>query len=544
MTQDRESAPITILANFTAESLALRLQGEGLCVRTAPGFDTWRTELLHASHTGQTPGEIVLLLLHGPALFPDGIGEGLATLDEALDIVRGATAARPDRTLIVSTLDLPRPPASPLVGRGLAARAAAHWRAALEEMDVPIFDLASIVAEVGRKDLYNAKTWYLGALPFSASGERRIAEEIVRVVDILRRGRRKCLVLDLDGTLWGGVIGEDGIEGIALSDHGIGAAYRDVQVVAKALKDQGVLLAICSKNDIEDALLPFREHPHTVLRPEDFAAVRANWSPKPKNVADIARELNIDMGSMIFIDDSPVEREAVRAACPDVEVPDFPSDTSALPAFLRDVADRWLTVTQLSVEDAGKTEMYRAEAKRNEARASHVSLDGYLASLEMRLDLHALRDDEVPRAAQLCAKTNQFNLTTRRHDEAALRGMMGDGRHALWIASLKDRFGDYGRIALIVAEWDGKDRATFDTFLMSCRAMGRGVEAAALSAVEADLALRGVTCLTGRYVPTAKNDPVKDFWRDMGYARDDEEGETWTLHAPFPERRTCVCLAS
>ena len=307
-----------------------------------------------------------------------------------------------------------------------------------------------------------------------------------------------------------------------------------------------MLLAICSKNNPEDALLPFREHPHSVLKEDDFAAVRANWLPKPQNVADIARELNIGMDSMVFIDDNPIEREAVKAACPGVEVPDFPKDTAALPAFMKDVADRWFAAARLSVEDAGKTEMYRAEAQRNEARASHVSLEDYLASLEMTLDLHPLTEDAVPRAAQLCAKTNQFNLTTRRHTEADLRAMMADGRHALWVGSLKDKYGDYGRIALIIAELiklDGEGGAEFDTFLMSCRAMGRGVEAAALSAIDADLAARGVARLTGRYIPTAKNEPVKHFWRDMGYAQDDDTGTAWTLRAPFPERRTFVCVS-
>ena len=555
MTQNHNSAPLFLLANFTAESLAMRLKNEGLDVRTAPGFNTWRMEMLNPnSDVWRAPGGIALLLLHGPALFPDGlydeIHEGFAaTLDDALEVVREALRAHPDRTLVVSTLDLPRPPALPLAGADPAGRAAAYWRAALEDLNVTVLDLASLVSEVGRENFYNAKTWYFGALPFSASGERRLVQEIARVTRILRQGRKKCLVFDLDGTLWGGVIGEDGLDGIALSDHGVGAVYRDAQVVAKALKRQGVLLAICSKNNPEDAMLPFHEHPHAALRPDDFAAVRANWLPKPQNVADIARELNIGVDSMVFIDDNPIEREAVKAACPGVEVPDFPKDTAALPAFLRDVADRWFAAARLSVEDAGKTEMYRAEAQRNEARASHASLDDYLTSLEMTLDLHPLTEDEVPRAAQLCAKTNQFNLTTRRHTEADLRAMMAGGRHALWIGSLKDKYGDYGRIALIIAELDefdeldGKGGAEFDTFLMSCRAMGRGVEAAALSAVEADLAARGVVHLRGRYLPTAKNEPVKNFWRDMGYAQDDDTGTAWTLRAPFPERRSFVCLS-
>ena len=538
-----DNKPLTLLANFTAESLAMRLCGEGVDARTTPGFDTWRMELLsEASPIWQETQGVLLLLLHGPALFPDGVDAGFAgVLDDALALIRGARDAHPDRTLVVSTLDLPSPPALPLAAEDPAREASHRWRSGLAAMELPVLDLESLAAEVGRTNFYNAKTWYFGALPFSAEGEKRLAQEAARVLRVLNCSRKKCLVLDLDDTLWGGVISEDGLEGIALSDHGVGAVYRDVQTLVKALSAQGVLLAVNSKNDLEDALLPFRKHPHAVLQEEDFAVVRANWRPKPENVRDIAGVLNIGMDSMVFIDDNPAERAAVRAACPEVEVPEFPSDTSALPAFIRKVADQFFTAPRLSAEDAGKTAMYRAEAQRAEARA-HASLEDYLASLEMQLSLRPLNEEEIPRAAQLCAKTNQFNLTTHRYSEADLRALTRDKRRRAWIAGLSDRYGDYGRIALVIAELDkGETSASFDTFLMSCRAMGRGVESALLAWVEELLAAEGVTRLTGHYLPTAKNGPVKDFWRDMGYAK---TGDAWTLSAPFPERRSCLCRNS
>ncbi|MBQ9565464.1 MAG: HAD family hydrolase [Synergistaceae bacterium] len=536
MTQPMET-PIFLLANFTAESLAMRLKSQGFNVRTAPGFDTWRMELLNPESTiWKTPTAVIFLFLYGPALFPNGISGDFTPLEDAIEVVRGTLALHADKTIVVSTLDLSRTPALPLAGHDLSREASWRWRAALEELKVPVLDLESLVADTGREAFYNAKTWYFGALPFSAQGEKRIVQEISRVVHILKEGRRKCLVLDLDGVLWGGVIGEDGLEGIALSASGIGGVYHDVQAIVKMLAKQGVLLAVCSKNNLEDAMLPFKRHPHALLREEDFATVRANWQPKPQNLAEIARELNIGLDSFVFIDDNPVEREAVRAAYPEMTVPEFPSDTSALPAFFREVADRNFTAPALSAEDAAKAMMYRAEAQRNAVRQSHASLDDYLASLSMRLDLHLLKEDEVPRAAQLCAKTNQFNLTTRRYDEAELRALMQDERWRLWIASLSDRYGDYGRIALVIAEVEGQG-AAIDTFLMSCRAMGRGVETEILSWVEELLATGGVGTLEGRYLPTPKNAPVKDFWRSMGYA---QNGERWIREAPFPLRKTHV----
>ena len=533
-----QDAPVFVLANFTAESLAMRLKGQGLDARTAAGFDTWRVELLNPeSVVWREPRAAVLLLLHGAALFPDGFNESAAdVLDGTLDVVREALRQHPDRTMVVSTLDFPRPPALPLAGKDPSRHASQRWRTALEELQVPILDLEALAADAGRESFYNAKTWYFGALPFSARGETKITGEIVRVMNILRHGRKKCLVLDLDGVMWGGVVGEDGLEGIALSDHGVGGVYHDVQAIVKGLSRQGVLLAVNSKNNPADAMLPFREHPHALLREEDFSAVRANWQTKPRNIEEIARELNIGLESLVFLDDNPVERAAVKAACPEVVVPDFPSDTAALPSFVREVADRYFTAARLSSEDAAKAGMYRAEARRNVERQAHASLDDYLASLEMRLDLHPLRDEEVPRATQLCAKTNQFNLTTQRHTEADIRAMMEREGCRLWMASLTDRYGDYGRVALVNAELEGR-RARFDTFLMSCRAMGRGVEAAILSGVEGFLAAEGVTELAGRYIPTPKNEPVRDFWRGMGYA---QEGEDWVLRAPFPVRVTFV----
>ena len=541
------SPSLVLLSNVTAESLALRLRtSHGLDAGTVPGFDTWRAELLDpGSPAWEAATGTLCLVLHGPALFPAGVGEDFeSVLDGLSAAVEEAKRRHPDRTLIVSTLDLPRAPAQPVSGLNLERRAAGRWRDILESLRVPVLDIEELAAEAGRENFYNAKTWYLGALPFSARGETRLAAEIARVEHILRGARRKCLVLDLDGTLWGGVIGEDGLDGILLSDHGVGAVYRDVQIAAKRLAQQGVLLAIASKNDQEDALRPFREHPNAVLHEEDFVCVRANWLPKPQNVADIARELNIGMDSLVFIDDNPVERAAVRAGCPEVEVPEFPSDTAKLPAFMREVADRCFTVPRLDAEDAAKAGMYRAEALRTSARASCGSLDDYLASLEMKLDLHLLREDEAPRAAQLCAKTNQFNLTTRRYTEADLLAMLRDEARRVWIASLRDRYGDYGRIALAIAEISGTGdtkSAFFDTFLMSCRAMGRGVEGAVLAWIEELLGSEGVTTLNGRYVPTAKNGPVRDFWERMGYA---ENGELWSRVAPFPERRSFVCRNS
>jgi FkbH-like protein len=333
------------------------------------------------------------------------------------------------------------------------------------------------------------------------------------------------------------------VEGISLSSSGVGSLYQDVQRVAKELAKQGVLLAVSSKNNLLDALSPFKEHPHMVLREEDFVKFKANWDPKPVNIAAIARELNIGLDSLVFIDDNPLEREAVKAALPLVTVPDVPEDSSKLPAFMADVARRYFTALRVGTEDRGKTEMYRAEAKREAERETHISFDNYLASLEMKLNLHSLREDEITRAAQLTQKTNQFNLTTKRYTEADMAALAKDASVRAWMGELSDKFGDYGRICLVIARLDPEtpSQATVDTFLMSCRIMGRGVEEAVTTMVERSLFAEGVTTLRGLYTPTAKNEPVREFWNKMGYVKEDgSEGGVWIARAPFSERKTRI----
>ncbi|MDR2175338.1 MAG: HAD-IIIC family phosphatase [Synergistaceae bacterium] len=539
---------IALLSNVTVGSLALQTEKSlGEKVLVLPGFDTWKAGLLNPkSPLWRNDVEIICLVLHGPALFPEGMDARFAdVLSEPLRILSQARAERGNKTFVVSTLDLPSSPALPLAGRDFAVQAGAWWRAELEKMDLPVLDLRELAAEAGRKHFYSAKMWYYGALPFSRLGENLLAREILRVVGAVRGGRRKCLVLDLDNTLWGGAIGEEGLQGIELSSSGTGSRYRDAQRVAKELAEQGVLLAISSKNNMKDALAPFREHPHMLLKEEDFVKIKTNWEPKPANIAAIARELNIGLDSLVFIDDNPVEREAVRLALPEVAVPDFPSDTSRLPAFMAEVARTCFTALRVEDEDRGKTEMYRAESKREEERNVHLSLSGYLASLGMVLDLHPLRRDEIARAAQLTQKTNQFNLTVRRYTEAEIAAMLQDASVRIWMAALRDRFGDYGRIGLAAARLSPTRSAVIGTFLMSCRVMGRGVDDAILSGVEQALAGEGVTAIFGEYRAAARNDPVRGFWEEKGYAQAEvtPEGSLWVLRAPFEKRNTAVQYA-
>lgn len=535
---------IALLSNVTTGSLHLRLEKAlNEPVYTPDGFDTWRSELLNPdSPLWQNEPGTVFVLLHARALFSGKESSwNEDSLFEILQLLDQARADHQERLFVVSSLDLASSPFTPLTASNIAARLCSLWREELEKRGLPILDIEELVTEHGRVNFYNAKTWFLGSLPFSQQGEKILVEECLRIESAIRGKRKKCLVLDLDNTLWGGVIGEDGISGISLASHGMGSQYRDFQLALKALSAQGVLLTIASKNNEEDALLPFREHPCTVLKEEDFVCIKANWDPKFMNIAAIAKELNIGLDSLVFIDDNPVERESVKSALPEVIVPDFPTDSSLLPAFGAWIARRYFTALRIGHEDLQKTKMYQAESQREASRSAYLSLDDYLKSLDMKMDIHRLLPDEVGRAAQLTQKTNQFNLTTRRYSESDLLTLLKQPHTRIWMADLKDRFGEYGKICLVIVkikEENKIQKAFFDTFLMSCRVMGRGVEATVLSIVEQELAKEGVQHFYGEYIPTAKNTPVKDFWSKMGYT---SEEKLWVLNPPFQERRSFVC---
>ena len=358
--------------------------------------------------------------------------------------------------------------------------------------------------------------WYLGGLRFSQQGERAIVRELRRIRNALAGPRKKLLALDLDNTLWGGVVGEDGMGGLDLAPTGSGARYYDFQKRVRDLRNMGVLLAVVSKNTPQDALDAIRTHPHMLLREDDFVSLMINWQPKPENLRQIAATLNIGLDSFVFIDDSPIERESVRTALPEVAVPDFPSDTSTLESFISDMSRDFFLLPRATDEDADKTEMYRAEAKREGEKTNFGTLEDFLASLDMELTLSPLSARDIPRAAQLTQKTNQFNTTTRRYTEADLARMSADPSWFIRIGSLRDRFGDLGQILLLIARIEG-EKATIDTFLMSCRTMGRGVENAAVAEIESELEENGVDRIEAIYIPTPKNSPVADLWPRMGY---------------------------
>jgi FkbH-like protein len=357
------------------------------------------------------------------------------------------------------------------------------------------------------------------------------------------RGRVvKCVVTDLDNTLWGGVIGDDGFDGIVLNAHdgGVGEAFVRFQTFLKQLRNRGILLAVCSKNDENTALVPFLHHPDMVLKRGDISVFVANWQDKASGIRRIRDELNIGLDSMLFLDDNPFERNLVRGLLPDVIVPELPEDPSNVVAYLSHL--NLFETTAFSTEDAQRAAQYQREAQRRESAAGSSNVQDFLSSLDMRLVLSRFDRFHLPRISQLMQRSNQFNLCTRRLTEMDCQALMENESYLPLYATLADRFGDHGLISVAVLERNG-NVFTIRDWLMSCRVLARGVEQLMMNHVVAYAVQAGAIRILGEYVATSKNAMVRDFFRQFGFSRVSAEGDQWVLEvAKYQPHETFIQL--
>ncbi len=410
-----------------------------------------------------------------------------------------------------------------------------NWRMAelADGTGVDILDLNRAIIRDGLAVWHDPVLWHRAKQEISPAAAPAYGDLVLRLIAAQQGRSAKCLVLDLDNTLWGGVIGDDGLEGLRLGQgSAIGEAYVAFQTYVRALSRRGVILAVCSKNDEENARLPFEKHPEMVLKLEDIACFVANWSDKAGNIRHIAERLNLGIDSLVFADDNPFERNIVRRELPAVAVPELPED----PAFYaRCIADAgYFEALRVTAEDFERGGQYRANIAREQLRASHTDLDGYLRSLNMELRWQPFDRLGLKRIVQLINKTNQFNLTTRRYTESHVLAIMNTPGSLTLQLRLLDSFGDNGIIGIVIGKpVDGS--IWLDTWLMSCRVLGRQVEEATMNLVAAEARRLGASRLVGEYLPTKKNDMVREHYRKLKFtiieSRDD--GATvWGLGVP------------
>lgn len=407
---------------------------------------------------------------------------------------------------------------------------------ALASADLVILDAAGLAANVGLANWHDATLWNMAKLPFAQNYVPIYSDYVCRIIAAWRGKSRRCLILDLDNTLWGGVIGDDGMEGILIGNgDATGEAHLSVQQVALGLRDRGVVLAVSSKNEDDIARKPFREHPDMLLREEHIAVFHANWSDKASNIKAIAETLSLGLESMVFLDDNPAERLQVRTEIPDVAVPELPPDPALYGRTL--LAAGYFEAIAFSEEDRKRAAFYQQNAQRAEL-LNQSDMEGYLRSLNMEITFAPFDATGRTRIAQLISKSNQFNLTTKRYGELEVKRLEEDKDIFTRQIRLADTFGDNGMISVIVCRilpeaWE------IDTWLMSCRVLGRCVEEAVLQDIIGNAKKTGAKKLIGTYIPTARNIIVKEHYRKLGFTKTAGDGsgaETWELDIAKAER--------
>ena len=398
-------------------------------------------------------------------------------------------------------------------------------------------DVAALYGVYGQNTAKSAQMYINADMIFSLDFIPVFTKQLNDIILALRGKFNKCLILDLDNTTWGGIVGDDGVENIKIGDLGIGKAFSKLQTWAKALKERGVILCICSKNDEANAKEPFEKHPDMVLRLEDISVFVANWENKASNIRNIQEILNIGFDSMVFLDDNPFERNLVRLELPDVIVPELPEDPAEYLDYLLSL--NLFETVSFSENDKDRTKQYQAEAERVSSVAKFANIDEYLASLEMMSDVKEVDSFSLPRVAQLTQRSNQFNLRTQRYTDEDLKSMIESKEYIAISYTLVDKYGDNGLISAVVLKKE-KDFMFVDTWIMSCRVLKRTMEPFVLNTIVEEAKKLGYSKLIGEYLPTAKNGMVKDHYKNFGF--EEKEGR-WELNIDFFEKHKCFISA-
>jgi FkbH-like protein len=535
---------IALLSSFTIDPVVPYLDLECRSLHLEPQvyvapFNTWEREMLgHGSGLEQFEPQITFLSVAADDLLPGLVGPavgsdlevaGTAAVDRLL-----AAAARfcawSSAILVVHGLHTAfQDPLGPAAGRDARSRSeiigALNARLAEGLRGLPrayLLDLQDVLTRRQRGTFDNPKMRHLARMRLSEGALVDVGHAYARYIAPAAGRTRKCVVLDLDNTLWGGIVGEDGPHGIRLGDTSPGSEYREFQEYLVTLTRRGILLAINSKNNPDDALEVIRGHEAMVLRETSFSAVRINWESKPNNMLSLAEELSIGLDSLVFVDDSEKERALMRQALPQVLTPEMPRDPALYRSTLEGLPE--LQVLAVTEEDRTRTQQYAERRQRADLRLATATLDDYLASLEIVALMGAASARTLPRVHQLFQRTNQFNLTGRRYDIGVLSARADDAGWRIYTAQVQDRFGDHGLVASALVQRAG-EAWIIENFVMSCRVIGYGVEDALLGQVGADAWDDHARWLLGEFMTTAKNVPARDFYPRNGFVRDADGGE-------------------
>lgn len=383
--------------------------------------------------------------------------------------------------------------------------------------NVFLLDLNSIQSQYGRDQIHDDKLYYIAKMPLSTTVLPEVAKQFTDVVQSVLGIIRKCVITDLDNTLWGGVIGDDGMDGIQIGELGLGHAFEEMQMWLKELKRRGILLAVCSKNNEETAKEPFEKHADMILRMDDFSMFVANWEDKASNIRYIQETLNIGMDSIVFLDDNPFERHQVRSSIAEITVPELPEDPAMYLSYLKSL--NLFETASWAEDDKDRTRQYQEESKRTASMQRYQNYDEYLQSLGMKAEVRPFDQYHIPRIAQLTQRSNQFNLRTVRCTETEIEEMVKDDKFITLYFTLKDQFGNHGLISIAILEKTDDDTLFMYNWLMSCRVLKRGMEEFIINQVVETAAANGYKYVVGEYLPTPKNSMVKEIYSKLGFEK-------------------------
>lgn len=401
-----------------------------------------------------------------------------------------------------------------------------------------VVDTNHILQRMGSDNYFDLRYWHISKSPYSRMALEKIAEENIKFLKALQGQNKKCLVLDCDNTLWGGIIGEDGIDGVQISDVYPGSIYREFQLEILNLYHRGVIIALCSKNNEKDVWQVFDENPNMILKKTHIAAHQINWNDKATNLKLLAKELNISLDSMVFVDDSDFEINLVNDTLPEVET--IHIDSSSKTNFKNQLAScGYFDTLTITNDDKNRGLAYQSEKNRTDFVSKFTNIDDYLKSLEMTLEITKTDQTSVPRVAQLTQKTNQFNLTTIRYSEEDISAFVKDKSCIPIHLSFKDRFGDAGIIGVIILKIVNTT-CSIDTFLLSCRVIGRGIEYAVLNEILSYLKNRGVKEVQSEYRSTKKNDQVKKLYSSVGFSETEQSRDFTKFKLILNSDKTCI----
>lgn len=521
---------IAVLSNINSDPLVRLLsKEEGLDVYAPEGYGGELGLLLNpASALHEFEPDAVFLLMDLAQVIAQNYDISAAGEKISQWFAAFSSAIMPGVSYYLSDAYLYAPDTGMLTGSPVRGALENLWTEELRELlknhsNLHLFPYGDVIRRLGEEKAFSPKMWYLGKILHSNDCLKALKEEVLKCVSILSRVPKKVLLLDLDNTLWKGLAGEHNITPVGLGDDGVGAAYKNFQRVVKYMQANGVILGIVSKNNEEDAFEILANHPHMILKKQDFAAYRINWEQKDTNIKEIAKELNLGLDSFVFLDDSAAERMLIREALPSVTVPDLPERPEDLAPFAVKLYFDYFASVNLTEEDKNKTKLYLANKQREELKEEVTDYQTYLR----KLDICLIREEpkqNAERLGQLVNKTNQFNLTTKRYSEKELAELLEDEKREIFLYRVTDVFGDNGIVGVAVLAYG--EAAEIEELTLSCRVMGRLIENAVIEDLEKAAADRGYTKIVGKYIPTEKNLPVENLYPSLGYAEEGREGET------------------